>query len=92
MLLVGIILAGWVVAIVLGVGLIFMRSEKYKEKPDELCLYLSWVYDPLYLFGYLEMIMFVCVTITMVLYLIIYLALRKMVRSVKQNFEHQNKC
>lgn len=79
----GIIIAGWVIAVTLGACLTFMRSEKYKDNPDELCLYLSWVFDPAFLFGYLEMIMFICVGITCVLYLNIYLALRKMVNPIK---------
>lgn len=58
-----------------------MRSDKYKTKPNELCLYLSWVYDFEYLFGYLMLIMTICIILVVILYVYIYLALRKMFQS-----------
>lgn len=75
--LIAIIVVGWILAIIFGGALLFMRSDKYKEKPDELCLYLSWVYDPEYLFGYLETIMSICIFLIVILYVKIYLAFRK---------------
>lgn len=74
-------MVGWILSILAGVPLLYMRSDKYKEKPDELCLYISWVYDPEYLFGYLILFMMICIVLIVVLYVNIYLALRKMFQS-----------
>ncbi|XP_063706406.1 adenosine receptor A3-like [Culicoides brevitarsis] len=76
-----IISLGWILAPIAATPLYFMRSNKSITKPNELCLYLAWVYDLEYLLGYLMLIMSICVIIVVILYAKIYISLRKMFHS-----------
>lgn len=72
------IASGWIIGTGLGCGIIGMRSNKYREFGNEKCIYLGLVVEPIYLFAYIELIMYVTVTVTVLLYIAIYMTMRKM--------------
>lgn len=76
----GIIAVGWILGAGFGFGIIALRSDKYLELPHELCLYLTLVVDRIYLFAYIQLLIYSGVIITVCFYIRIYIELRRVVK------------
>lgn len=72
---------GWIIGAGLGFGIVGMRSDKHREFGSEKCIYLGLVVEPIHVFAYIELIIYVTVTITVLLYIAIYIRMRKMFHS-----------
>lgn len=70
---------GWILGAGFGFGIIGLRSNMYLEKPSELCLYLTLVVDRVYLFAYIQLLIYAGVAITVIFYIRIYIELRRVV-------------
>lgn len=75
----GIIAVGWLVGAGFGFGIIGLRSQKYLEVPNELCLYLTLVVEPIYLFAYVQLLVYAGVFVAVIFYIRIYVELRRVV-------------
>lgn len=78
----GLIAVGWILGVGFGFGIIALRSNKYLKVPNELCLYLTLVVDRIYLFAYIQLLIYSGVIITVMLYIRIYIELRRVVKLV----------